>query len=377
MYAQLGERQGEGLIVGNIGEIYMALALDSAGGKRTGMYIPRKKQDILQQSIEFLKKGIAICTETSMLGGIVEFNQQLSRAYILAGDYRSALQCYKQYALYKDSIFTTESIQKLTMIDGNGEREIKEKELELQQMQLTASKHEKGYYLAALVTLVLLSAGLFQRFHIARRTRRQLEEKNELIALERDNADMLRMRAERSELFKRQFLANMSHEIRTPMNAVNGMTDLLLEKNPRPDQRHYLEVISHSSDILLHVINDILDLSKIEAGKLELETIDFSVRDTVRQVKETLSFRAEEKGLYLATHIDSNIPDVLMGDPFRLNQVLMNLGGNAIKFTEHGGVEMKVLLTGKEGGKLKLQFSVADTGVGIVADKLPTLVRKL
>ena len=115
----------------------------------------------------------------------------------------------------------------------------------------------------------------------------------------------------------------MSHEIRTPMNAVMGMTNLLIEKNPRIDQFSYLDGIKKSSDNLLHIINDILDLSKIEVGKMELEQIDFSVRDMVEQVKQTLYYKAEEKGLELITNIDSYIPDVLIGDPTRINQVLI------------------------------------------------------
>jgi signal transduction histidine kinase/CheY-like chemotaxis protein/HPt (histidine-containing phosphotransfer) domain-containing protein len=360
-------------MVGNVGEIFLAIAKDSSGKLPSGPHIPGSRKEVVQQAIQNLKKGVAICTETSMLGGLVEFNQNLSRAYALAGNHKNALLCYKQYSRFKDSIFTNESIQKIALIDGKGEKEIKEKELEMQQMQLLSGRNEKRYYIAALASLVLLSGGLFQRFRIARRTRTQLEEKNALIAKEKDNADMLRLRAERSERFKRQFLANMSHEIRTPMNAVNGMTDLLLEKDPRSDQRHYLQVISRSSDILLHIVNDILDISKIEAGKLELETIDFSLSDTLRQVRDTLSFRAEEKGLYLQVHIDSKIPDVVLGDPFRLSQILMNLGGNAVKFTEHGSVEIKVSAQTMDKDHVKLLFSVTDTGIGIPSEKLPTL----
>jgi signal transduction histidine kinase len=134
----------------------------------------------------------------------------------------------------------------------------------------------------------------------------------------------------------------MSHEIRTPMNAVMGMTELLIDKNPRVDQFRYLDGIRKSSETLLHIINDILDSSKIEAGKIELEQIDFSLQDTLEQVKQTLSFRAEEKGLRFVTHVDESITDILIGDPVRLNQILINLAGNAIKFTEKGSVTLEV-----------------------------------
>ena len=233
------------------------------------------------------------------------------------------------------------------------------------------------------------------RLRFTRRSQRQLEEKNKLIAEEKEIAEQQRERAERSEKFKQQFLANMSHEIRTPMNAVMGMTNLLLDKNPRSDQFNYLDGIKKSSDNLLHIINDILDLSKVEAGKMELEQIDFSIRDVIEQVKQTLQHKAEEKGLQLLSHVDSAIPEVLISDPVRLNQVLMNLVGNAIKFTEKGSVTLEVRgnaepvdlsRISREASResadaqpfdrltvTTLQFAITDTGVGIPKDKVQTV----
>jgi len=179
-----------------------------------------------------------------------------------------------------------------------------------------------------------------------------------------------RDRAEQSEKFKQQFLANMSHEIRTPMNAVMGMTNLVLHTKLEEKQKFYLERIQKSSDNLLHIINDILDLSKIEAGKMELEQIDFSIRDVVEQVKQTLNHKAEEKGLHLISEIQRNIPEVVIGDPVRLNQVLMNLTGNAIKFTEKGSVSI-VITQAKHPESI--HFSIVDTGIGIPKDKLQTV----
>jgi CheY-like chemotaxis protein/anti-sigma regulatory factor (Ser/Thr protein kinase) len=160
----------------------------------------------------------------------------------------------------------------------------------------------------------------------------------------------------------------MSHEIRTPMNAVMGMTNLLLDKTPREDQFDYLDGIKKSSDNLLHIINDILDLSKIEAGKMELEEIDFSIADSVKQVKQTLNHKAEEKGLELVVTIKGNVNDVVLGDPVRLNQVLINLAGNAVKFTEKGSVN--IVITSSDEG---VQFSIIDTGIGIPEEKLQTV----
>jgi CheY-like chemotaxis protein len=151
------------------------------------------------------------------------------------------------------------------------------------------------------------------------------------------------------------------------MNAVMGMTSLLLHKKPREDQFYYLNGIKKSSDNLLRIINDILDLSKIEAGKMELEKIDFSLADLIGQVVMTLQHKADEKGLRLISHIARDIPDIVIGDPVRINQVLMNLVGNAIKFTEKGSVEIAV---SQDSGSAAIHFSVIDTGTGIPKDKL-------
>src|SRR5690606_33131951 len=139
--------------------------------------------------------------------------------------------------------------------------------------------------------------------------------------------------AERTAQLKQQFMANMSHEIRTPMNAIVGMTRLLIDKNPKPDQVRYLNAIRKASDNLLVIINDILDLSKIEAGKIIIEHIDFSLGELLSGLREIMIVKAEEKNLLFHIDMDKNIPDRLTGDPTRVNQILINLIGNAIKFT--------------------------------------------
>jgi signal transduction histidine kinase/CheY-like chemotaxis protein len=196
-------------------------------------------------------------------------------------------------------------------------------------------------------------------------------------ALRHEELNQTKIRAEKSEKFKEQFLANMSHEIRTPINAVTGMTSLLLEKHPRPDQMLYLESIRNASDSLLVIINDILDLSKIEAGKVELEKIDLSIFDIIKNVKEIMRFKAEEKGLAIVDHLDANIPPVLTGDPTRLTQILLNLIGNAIKFSEKGIVTVSVSRIHESNSKtvdnksssVSLLFEVSDTGIGMTEEQ--------
>ncbi len=247
------------------------------------------------------------------------------------------------------------------------------KKTEIAALRLREARRERVYYWGGLAMLALVTAGLYNRFTILKKNKLVLEEKNRQIAAEKEKADRERVRAENSEKFRQLFLANMSHEIRTPMNAVSGMTEILLEKGPKPEQLAYLKAISKSSDILLHIINDILDLSKIEAGKMELEAIDLSLKDTVQHVVDTLAHRAEEKGLQLLTDIRSDVTDVVIGDPYRLTQILVNLGGNAIKFTERGSVQIDVELLQDEGDSETVRFSIIDTGIGIPEDKVKTI----
>ncbi len=176
--------------------------------------------------------------------------------------------------------------------------------------------------------------------------------------------------AEDAKKLQEQFLANMSHEIRTPMNGIQGMTDLLLETKLTDEQRDFTTTIKRSSDNLLVIINDILDFSKIQAGKLTIEKIDFKLHEVTDNLTAIFRNRVQDKGLVLKFIIDEKIPSTLNGDPFRLNQILVNLIGNAIKFTHEGSINVGITTQHKTNEKVILNFSISDTGIGIPTDKI-------
>ena len=224
-----------------------------------------------------------------------------------------------------------------------------------------------GYAMGSLFSMYLL----FSMIQGRRRSREYWSAlaDSELLKVRAEELERARLAAEASSRAKSEFLANISHELRTPMNGVIGMTDLTLASDLTPEQRQDLQVVKSSAESLLKLLNELLDYSKVEAGKLEIERIPFSLRQTMDVAAKPLSILARSKGLSFHCEAPEEVPDALIGDPERVRQILVNLIGNAVKFTERGEVRVSVERLGSGAEEVELQFTVRDTGIGVAADK--------
>ncbi len=307
--------------------------------------------------------SLQLAKERNLKSYIRDYYLQLSDIYAEQKNFDLAYSNYKLGNLYKDSLSSDNNVLSVIRLETEMESDKKDKEIELFKKN-DEIKNEKinnqvifrNSLIGAVVLLLVLLAVLFRRYRDKQKAEAQILKAKEA--------------AETAKEMQEQFLANTSHEIRTPMNGIIGMTSQLLDSELNKEQLEYALAIKESSNNLLVIINDLLDLSKIKAGKMAFEMIPFSLSDLCKNLIFTLQYRLSEKNIHLISSIDEKIPAVLAGDPIRLNQVLLNLAGNAIKFTEVGEVKINVKQLKDDGKKVRLLFSVQDTGIGIPNNKL-------
>lgn len=290
------------------------------------------------------------------------------------GDYKAVFDLNKQLIFFKDSITKLNRAKLLAEMQEGYELENKLKQLELlntqnkvNEVQLQVKKQQQLTFIGSVILLILVSLALRNRIIIMRKTRDLIQSKNEIL-------QQARIKATSSEKFKNQFLANVSHEIRTPMNAIMGITNILIKNKHLEEQKKFLEAMHHSSKNLLLLINDILDLSKLEAGKVELEKSAFSINEIVNQIGDELKGKAKEKGLELSVDIDPGIPDLLLGDPHVLHNILFPILSNGIAFTDTGAVSIACKVEGHLENNFIISFKITDTGIGIVQEKLDKIL---
>ncbi len=304
-----------------------------------------------KQAIDHLEEAQKLTTNNFDLGPAINYTRYLIEIYSSLGEYKKALEQSKILFNLNDSLDRVSMADKVSQLTESFEIEQMEGQLSLKEQQL-AKNRVITYLFIAISALILLLAGIVSYFL------RQKQKQNREI-------EKARYRAEQSEKFKERFLASMSHEIRTPLNAVIGMTSLLLDDTQPPKTENYLRSIKQAGEHLTGIINEILDLSKIDAGKLELHEAPFSLNTLLEEIENLIGVKAKEKGLQLIVKHPDGAPGWFFGDSGRIRQVLLNLAGNAVKFTERGSVQITVSSDGARDDKALLTFSVEDTGPGI------------
>ena len=307
-----------------------------------------------KEAIQYGNDALAFYQTTEDVRGISMTSKSLIKSYKATDDYKNAFEMNELHFQMRDSLNSKENQKALIELqvqsDYDKQKAIddleNEKEIAVEAAKTKAQRNISIAIGIVLLLISLLAYVIFNRLKVTRQQKSIIEEQKKKV--------------EQSEKYKEQFLANMSHEIRTPMHAISGMIKILKRNNHPMTQDVFLNAMQTSSENLVVILNDVLDLSKIEAGKLEIESIPMNPKLVLENVIQILKYKAEEKGLKLSYTVEDNVPTLIMGDPTRLNQVLINLAGNAIKFTEKGTVNILMELKDEQ-----LQFQVKDTGIGI------------
>ncbi len=332
-----------------------------------------KKNYVLAE--KYLAKALDISIRYNYRNRLQDCYESHYEFYKNTGDHKNALAYYKRFIEVRDSVKKVETDIELSKMLAQYDLEKVNKELGIQhQIVKKETQLNKVYLISGFLFLVTTFILFFSLISVRRFNRRltdqsnRITKQNELLTNKNKELEKARQIAEEATKAKSQFLSMMSHEIRTPLNAIIGIVNVMADdKEDKNNERAVM--LKKSSEHLLSLVNDVLDLNKLEAGKVELENISFDLRRIIFDLKEMFERGAQEKSLTLMVDFDSRIPAKLMGDPVRLNQVLTNLVSNAIKFTHHGGIQINCRLQQRTEQKSHILFEVADTGIGIPLHK--------
>jgi signal transduction histidine kinase/CheY-like chemotaxis protein len=328
------------------------------------------KGDTLK-AIPSLEKANAISTALVLADIQTEALPALHAAYAATGSYEKAYKTLLSFQQLRDTSAAEERARELQRLKTEYETERKEKDLQIKTLENARLQSRFWLALAGFGLAFLTGLAFWYRAWQRRKTNAALEAKNREILAQKMEAERLRERAEHSEAVKEKFLAAMSHEIRTPMNAIVGLSQLLDTQPHHPTTAHNISIIRQSGEHLMTILNDVLDLAKIEANKMELRPANLHLPSQLRLIAGTFESRAKEKGIELMLDLDPNVPEYLIADPVRLGQILNNLVSNAIKFTDKGKVTLSVqqAASSPDLPDSGITFSVTDTGIGIPANR--------
>lgn len=341
------------------------------------------------RTLQFAQEGYDLALEIGAQKLQAEMLLKFHQAYQKQGNFELALRYYKDYTELMDSLQNKDTEVAISNAQRQFDLEKKEAELQKANIEIDHIKTRQALYLVAFLSILALSIVLTIGFFRIRRLNSTLNKNQKALSdsnlrLQRLNEqyEQAKNQAESANRAKTAFLSNVSHEIRTPLNAILGLLDIVHYETQADERQRLMRTVQHSANSLLHIINDLLDLSKIEAGKISFEQKNFNMPALLEQLQETLAALAQDKPLDIVTEIDPQLPAYFVGDQFRLNQILLNLGSNAIKFTQKGFIKLEVACAGKElnsAGEIvgcKLRFGITDTGIGISSEKMDAIFNR-
>jgi len=367
MKHEIGDKHGITVTTINIAEAYLEL---SKSGLQSNPENIIKYFGNIDNIISLLNESTKLAEETGNYQDLLNTYLALIDVHSEIGNYKDAVFYQGKFMAVNDSLFSIDKDREVAKLQAKLDAGQKEQEIKLmdaknaaQLSKIKTQNNRRYIFMGGGISLVLMILSLIHRLVFMRNAQKELQAKNIHIQFEKD-------KAEQGEKVKEQFLENMSHEIRTPMNSILGMTNILLKNKHLKAQEKYLDAIAQSSDNLMVILNDILDLSELEAGRIVLENKLFNLPDELKRVEDILKFKAKEKNISLKCEPMGELPEWIIGDPTRLNQILINLIGNAIKFTEKGGVSVSVHLKKQDQQQVLLEFEINDTGIGISRDRL-------